>query len=119
MAAKRSKDRQVYWQDAVKRQSISGLSIREFCEREGVSEPSFYLWRKRVRPGTDEEGPRTTDTAGSDTRISGKFIPLKLLDPTSELEVIHPLGYRIRLSGEINATELRRVLDVLDERSRG
>lgn len=119
MAGTKRAEKVLRWREILGRQAESGVSIREFCATEGLSEPSFYLWRKRLRQVANEEGNRRSDTAGRDTRIGGKFIPLQLLDPTSELEVIHPLGYRVRLSGEVNATELRRVLDVLDERSRG
>jgi hypothetical protein len=34
------------WRDRFRRWHGSGLSIREFCFREGVSEVSFYQWRK-------------------------------------------------------------------------
>jgi hypothetical protein len=46
----------------------------------------------------------------------GEFIPLTLRDSGGALEVIHPLGYRIRVHGEVNVTALRQVLDVLDGR---
>ena len=37
------------WRGLLQRQGSSGLSIAAFCRREGVSQPSFYAWRRRLR----------------------------------------------------------------------
>jgi transposase-like protein len=36
------------WQARLRRFAESGSSIAKFCRQEGVSAPSFYLWRKRL-----------------------------------------------------------------------
>ena len=36
-----------FWQMAVETWRSSGLSIRAFCRQEGLSEPSFYAWRRK------------------------------------------------------------------------
>jgi hypothetical protein len=36
------------WQALLGRSARSGLSVAEFCRREGVSTASFYTWRKRL-----------------------------------------------------------------------
>jgi len=36
------------WRDRVERQRRSGLSILEFCRREGFSTGSFYAWKRRL-----------------------------------------------------------------------
>lgn len=37
------------WRERLGRQARSGLSIAEFCRREGVSAASFYQWRRRLK----------------------------------------------------------------------
>ena len=37
------------WRQRFQRYSESGLTVVEFCSQEGVSTPSFYLWRKKVQ----------------------------------------------------------------------
>ena len=37
-----------FWQMVIELWRASGLSVREFCEREGVSAASLYGWRKRI-----------------------------------------------------------------------
>jgi hypothetical protein len=52
-------------------------------------------------------------------RTGREFIPLTLLDSAAAWEVVHPLGYRVRVSGEVNAAALQCILGVLDGRVQG
>jgi len=36
------------WRERIERQQTSGLPISRFCEREGISTASFFVWRKRL-----------------------------------------------------------------------
>lgn len=38
------------WQDRLNRHAASQLTVADFCEREAVSIPSFYQWRRRLTP---------------------------------------------------------------------
>ena len=37
------------WRSLIQRQDSSGLTVSAFCERAGISQPSFYSWRRRLR----------------------------------------------------------------------
>lgn len=120
MARKKSSEKELQWRDMLRRQAKSGLSIRRFCAQEGISQPSFYAWRRRLRDSPSSvKRPRTASRQGNTTGGSGEFIPVKLLDSAHRWEVIHPQGYRVRVKGEVNAVTLRCVLDVLQERGQG
>jgi len=41
-------DQEQFWRMALETWQASGLSIRQFCRQEGLSEPQFYLWRKKL-----------------------------------------------------------------------
>jgi hypothetical protein len=43
-----SSERERFWRKLVTGQPHSGVSIREWCDRHGVSEPSFYFWRREL-----------------------------------------------------------------------
>jgi hypothetical protein len=43
---KRDPKKEAFWRDAIRRQAQSGLSVREFCRRHRLSEPSFYERRR-------------------------------------------------------------------------
>jgi transposase-like protein len=49
------------WRELVARQARSGLSVAEFCQREGISAWSLYEWRKRLRPNDGDQGPVGTE----------------------------------------------------------
>jgi hypothetical protein len=48
MAKQRNGEREAFWRKQVRRQAASRLSVRRFCEAKGLSEPSFYAWRRTL-----------------------------------------------------------------------
>lgn len=120
MAGKQRSEKQLYWQEMIGRQADSGMSVREFCVAEGVSEPSFYGWRRKLgKPKSGGKRSHTSSGRRSGPQNGRGFIPLQLLESSGAVEVVHPLGYRVRVTGEVNARDLQRVLDILDGRSHG
>ena len=68
------------WQQRLGRFAAAGLSVREFCDREGVSQASFYKWRRRLpeaaRPASPQGKPafqpvRLTTAAGLAIELPG------------------------------------------------
>jgi hypothetical protein len=120
MARKQNGETETRWRGIVERQASSGLSIRGFCATEGIQEPSFYAWRKRLRlrqangARTDRKEARREKACGDNARL---FVPLKLLDAASTLEIVHPLGYRIQVTGDVDPVALRHVIETLDQRA--
>ena len=49
MANLRSAEREAFWRSEVARQAASGVSVRRFCKERGLSEPSFYAWRRTLQ----------------------------------------------------------------------
>ena len=118
MGTKKSGAKELFWRDLVNRQPRSGLSIRAFCVEEGVSEPSFFGWRKRLQAAQERAGQLGTTSRAEQVAVSGReFIPLELIESPPALEVIHPRGYRVRVTGRFDAADLARLFDVLDGRS--
>ncbi len=72
------------WRRRLRRQAVGGLSIGEFCSREGVSTASFYAWRRRLAA--------PPSTAQPDSPL---FVPLHL-DPRPE-QTAPPHGFEIEL----------------------
>ena len=120
---KRNAQKEAYWRDIVERQARSGLSVRRFCAERDVSEASFYGWRKKLAR-RDQEKVATPVSGSPKTRAANSagdqaFIPLAVADSEHVLEVVHPLGYRVRILGEVNAKSLKQLLDALDQRGEG
>ncbi len=60
----------------------SGLSAVAFCAKEGVSPPSFYAWRQRLRQPPVEQDARTSMLAAELARLL----------PAAPAEVLLPSG---------------------------
>jgi hypothetical protein len=90
------------WTDRVAAQRRSGVSVKQFCKEQGLTECSFYAWRKRlqetgpVRFALVDRRPRRQDCAAE-----------------AALELVLATGERLRISAGVDAATLRTVLDVL------
>ena len=67
------------WQERLERFRQSGLTTSAFCDREGVSTPSFYAWRRRLRI----DPPAAAD--------SPRFLPVQVLS-SPQVELVLPCG---------------------------
>jgi transposase-like protein len=89
------------WRERLAEQARSGLTVKQFCREQGLTEWSFYTWRKRLR----EDGPvrfalvERRTTAGSAMAAS--------------LELVLGNGERLRISAGVDRTTLRTVVEVL------
>ena len=50
-----SKER--FWRQLMRQWQCSGLTARAFCEEQGLSEPSFYGWRRTSKRATPPRPP--------------------------------------------------------------
>jgi hypothetical protein len=103
MAGKQMSAKERFWRDMVGRRR-SGQTIRVFCEEHGLSEPSFYAWRRLI--------------AERDAEASAPaFVPVHVASPVeqSSLEVVVSSGRVVRVAPGFDAATLRRLLVVLEE----
>ncbi len=98
------------WADWIAEQARSGLTIAAFCDSIGVSENSFYVWRRKLGTGS------TAFESGS----SACLVELTVVDPgagshamSGGVEIDLPCGAVVRVPGD--AGLLGQVLGVLLE----
>jgi hypothetical protein len=125
--SKRSEERRMYWRRMLERQAASGLSVRQFCREEQVSEASFHSWKRKLvhgdRPANDssEKGGQKRPQAKPVTKRADNaavFIPVRVSPATNDLmEIVHPRGHLVRLPATFNEISLRQVLNVLDSQA--
>jgi len=90
------------WAERIAAQQRSGMSVKVFCKEHGLTECSFYAWRKRLR----ESGPvRFALVERSARRQERTAEPL--------LELVLARGERLRIAPGVDVTTLRTVLDAL------
>src|SRR5436309_3137419 len=83
------------WREIVARQEQSGLTVQEFCEREGLKAASLYGWRVRLRqePADKSAARPISKTRARAGKVSGEFIDLGAIDSTrGRFEVRLDLG---------------------------
>ena len=97
MGRKQSSNAEVVWRRRMEKFRRGGLTVAEFCRQEGVSNPSFYQWRKRLEQGQQQSEQRRRSGKQSATTGDGKpFLAVRV--PSSAIaEIEFPNGVRIRV----------------------
>ena len=90
------------WAERIAAQQRSGISVKQFCKEQGLTEYCFYAWRKRlqqigpVRFALVDRRPRSQECAAE-----------------AALELVLATGERLRIVAGVDTATLRAVLDVL------
>ena len=90
------------WAERIATQQRSGISVKQFCKEHGLTEYSFYAWRKRLQ----ESGPVRFALVEKSARRQERTAE-------SVLELVLATGERLRISTGVDSATLRAVLDVL------
>jgi transposase-like protein len=99
---KSTEDREKYWRERVAAQERSGLSVKQFCEQQQITEQTFYVWRKRLR---NQEPMRF---ALVETGVVRPQPPGE-----SGLELVLTTGERLHIGVSVDLSTLRKVLEAL------
>ena len=90
------------WAERIAAQQRSGISVKQFCKEQGLTEYSFYAWRKRLQESGSVRFALVERSARRQERTT---------EPV--LELVLATGERLRIGTGVDITTLRIVLDVL------
>jgi len=90
------------WAERIAAQQRSGMSVKQFCKEQRLTECSFYAWRKRLQQSGPVRFALVERSARRQERSAG---PL--------LELVLATGERLRIASGVDVATLRTVLDVL------
>jgi hypothetical protein len=90
------------WGQRIGAQQQSGVSVKQFCKEQGLTEYSFYAWRKRLQK---KEPVRF---ALVDRRAARQESATE-----ATLELVLATGERLRVGAGVDAATLRTVLEAL------
>ena len=98
--------KETLWRRMIRAQSGSGLSVRGWCRKRGLSEAGFHWWRRELAR-RDAEQPT--------------FMPVRVMEdePASTqggIEIVLPGGRRVQVIGPVDRVMLADVLAVLEGR---
>jgi transposase-like protein len=111
-------EREAFWRSVLDEYSSSGLTIRAFCRSKGISEPSFFAWRKKIQK---RNGVPSRNVSAN----PGKLIPVDVVDsvrvgltpdemtPSPWLEIATPNGFTIRVPRNVDTQQLGGLLEVI------
>lgn len=102
MEAKPAKSKADEWAERIAAQLRSGMSVKQFCKEQGLTEYSFYAWRKRLQ----ERGPVRFALVERNTRQQER-------QAEGVLELVLGTGERLRIGAGVDSATLRTVLDIL------
>jgi transposase-like protein len=132
--SQRDPEKEQFWRRVLEEHRRSGLNARAFCRREGVSEASFYGWRRELRQrdretsnvnmtGTRPSSHARQSTAKRSTAkrsatqpaMSASLVEVVTREAaaTPAIEIETPDGYTIRLRGAIDRDMLSTLVDLL------
>jgi transposase-like protein len=111
--ANRNRDgkREAFWRGVLKRHARSGHSVRAFCRREQLSEPSFYAWRRTIqeRDTTGQHSPRPAFLPAAISPTIRDAAP-----PDSGLVIELRGGRRLRLPASMAAARVAELVQALE-----
>jgi transposase-like protein len=103
--ATRDLGREPHWRRVLARWRRSGLSVRAFCRAEGISEPSFYVWRRKLDQA-DHKKPA--------------FLPVQVVTEgakqpaTRDIEIVLANGRCLRVGPGFDPHTLVTLVDLLE-----
>ncbi len=102
--AKSNDRKRRFWRAAIKTWRDSGMSVSRFCKAEGLTEGTFYNWRKKLADGQSQASEQKDLN-------SSAFIELTMpkSDPVA-LELVLSSGHTLRIN---SAADPRILIDVL------
>ncbi len=106
------------WRERMARWRASGLSVRDFCQRRRLTEPTFHYWRRELRM-RDAAASTAAMSSSSVKKSRPAFVPLTVV-PTATLavEVRCPSGHVVLLSS-CDVASLASVFATLESRAGG
>jgi hypothetical protein len=113
----RDRGKERFWRRLLRRWRGSGRTVRGFCAEQGVSEPTFYAWRRTIATRDQEAGPQQPArlrTGAPRGRGRPAFVPVQVR-PTTALEVVLGGGRLVRVPAGFDPATLRQLLAVLEE----
>lgn len=101
---RRSPKSEPFWRDLITRWKTSGRSVAAFCADRGVSQASFYAWRKRL-------GSRSQEPIAS-APSAPTFAAVRVV-PGFPVEVVLPTGVVVRVPAGPDPVTIARLVAAL------
>ena len=119
--------KEMLWRSILKQQRDSGLSVRAFCNREGLKAFNLFRWRRELSRRDRQAStaiPNRSPGESSAPSASPVFLPVRFIDdrgaharPVMPIEILLPHGPIVRVPLGFDPRTLGDILTVLEGRS--
>ncbi len=111
-----------FWRRVMSRFRGSGLTIRAFCDRERLSEPSFYAWRAELARRDRAQRQRVDPVKPRAACRQPRFVPVRILDDEEPrtlgaIEILLRGGRIVRVTPGFDGATLAQAVAVLEASS--
>ena len=121
MASERSIEKEEFWRLAIDEHSRSGLTIKEFCRRQGLAAYSFSWWKREIKKRDGIARAKANAPSGSDgnalvpVKVVADAIPKDAKRPTEDvvLDVLSPSGYTLSIRADTPSPRLTELLNAV------
>ena len=90
------------WAERIATQQRSRMSVKQFCKEQGLTECSFYAWRKRLRKSAPVRFALVDRGAAHQESLRDVSV-----------ELVLTTGERLRIGTGVDTATLRTVLEAL------
>ena len=126
--ADRNLEKERFWRQVVKGHAGSGRSIQQYCADRGVSQPSFFAWRREIArrdSATSKQAKsslkRAKPKSKRQTPVPQRFAQLQIapieLAGGACIEIVLPGGTCVRVPRGACPATLQNVLVALEQRT--
>ena len=114
--------KEIRYQELIRLQQGSGLTVREFCSNEGIAPSTFYYWPKKLQGDKGKPDfiplvlqPGSTLTQGNSRGgRRGGYPSGNATGNNVVLELVYPNGTILRLKNDIDLAQLRTLVHLYD-----
>ena len=112
---KSKEERRQFWEMAIETWKNSGLSISKFCEAEGLSEGTFYGWRRRLSNDQSQESKQSKLKPAPFIEVSMPKPALSLSNGNDHaaIELLLSSGHTLRIRSSADSKTLSNVISAL------
>jgi transposase len=117
---RRDPAKEKFWRHTIREQQRGGLTVRDFCRREGLKDGAFRWWRQELARRGRAPSPAPS---GDRPKAAPAFVPVRVVDQepvTSQspppIEILLPSGPTVRVPTGFDPRALDTILAVLEGR---
>ena len=107
--SRRRSEGESFWRSMTDQQRASGLSVRQFCRGQRLSESSFHYWTRKL--GSAQSKVQTAER--DSTIVPVQIVDSDNIDDQSMIEILIPSGITLRCSAALDRQAIASLISAI------